>query len=32
MARARATFADLAQDGRVTETFEILTLSGWAKP
>jgi SAM-dependent methyltransferase len=32
LARARAAFADLAQDGRVTETFEILTLSGWAKP
>jgi len=32
LARARAAFADLAHDGRVTETFEILTLSGWAKP
>jgi SAM-dependent methyltransferase len=32
LARARAAFAELAQDGRVTETFEILTLSGWAKP
>jgi SAM-dependent methyltransferase len=32
LARARAAFADLAQDGRLTETFEILTLSGWAKP
>jgi len=31
LARARAAFADVAQDGRVTETFEILTLSGWAK-
>jgi SAM-dependent methyltransferase len=31
LARARAAFAALAQDGRVTETFEILTLSGWAK-
>ena len=30
--RARAAFADQASDGRVTETFEILTLSGWAKP
>jgi SAM-dependent methyltransferase len=32
LARAHTAFADLAQDGRVTETFEILTLSGWAKP
>jgi SAM-dependent methyltransferase len=32
LARARAAFRDHAdQDGRVTETFEILTLSGWAK-
>ena len=31
LARARAAFAALARDGRVTETFEILTLSGWAK-
>ena len=30
LARARAEFADLAdEDGRVTETFEILTLTGW---
>ena len=32
LARAHTVFADLAQNGRVTETFEILTLSGWAKP
>ena len=32
LARANAAFAELASDGRVTETFEILTLSGWAKP
>jgi len=31
LARAQATFAACAQDGRVTETFEILTLSGWAR-
>ena len=32
MARAHAAFAaQAASDGRVTETFEILTLSGWAK-
>ena len=31
LARAEAAFAEMAQDGRVTETFEILTLSGWAK-
>ena len=31
LARARAAFANLALDGRVTETFEILTLSGWAR-
>lgn len=31
LARAHAAFATLAQDGRVTETFEILTLSGWSK-
>lgn len=31
LARARATFADLADDqGRVTERFEIITLTGWA--
>ena len=31
LARARAAFADLADDqGRVTESFEILTLTGWA--
>ncbi|WP_423142419.1 methyltransferase [Parablastomonas sp. CN1-191] len=30
--RARAAFRDLADDdGRVTETFEILTLSGWKR-
>lgn len=30
LARARAAFADLADDqGRVTESFEILTLTGW---
>ena len=31
LARARAAFADLGEGGRVTETFEILTLSGWAR-
>ena len=31
LARAQAAFADLAVDGRVTEVFEILNLSGWAK-
>ena len=31
LARARARFDALASAGRVTETFEILTLSGWAK-
>lgn len=31
-ARADEAFAARAVDGRVTETFEILTLSGWAKP
>lgn len=32
LARAEAAFAALAApDGRVAETFEILTLSGWAK-
>lgn len=32
LARAHAAFRDHAdKDGRVTETFEILTLSGWAK-
>jgi len=31
-ARAQAAFADAADaDGRVTEQFTILTLSGWAK-
>ena len=30
LARARAKFADLADDqGRVAETFELLTLTGW---
>ncbi|MFC3099487.1 hypothetical protein [Altererythrobacter lauratis] len=30
MARARAAFAEMADsEGRVTETFEILTLTGW---
>ncbi|WP_432787403.1 methyltransferase domain-containing protein [Novosphingobium rhizosphaerae] len=33
LARAQQAFAEMADaDGRVTETFEILTLSGWAKP
>ncbi|WP_231468399.1 class I SAM-dependent methyltransferase [Novosphingobium sp. CECT 9465] len=33
LARARAAFAARADaDGKVTERFEILTLSGWAKP
>jgi hypothetical protein len=32
LARARAAFADVADaDGRVTERFELLTLSGWRK-
>jgi len=32
-ARAQAAFAEAADaDGRVTERFAILTLSGWAKP
>lgn len=31
LARALASFDSAAQDGRVTETFEILTLSGWRK-
>lgn len=33
LARAHAAFADKAdaETGRVTETFEILTLSGWAR-
>ncbi len=30
--RARAAFAARAVDGRLVETFEILTLSGWARP
>lgn len=30
-ARAEAAFAAVAEDERVTETFEILTLSGWKK-
>lgn len=30
-ARAMMAFSDMAQDGRVTETFEIVTLSGWRK-
>ena len=30
-ARAMLAFADQAVDGRVTESFEILTLSGWRK-
>lgn len=29
-ARAREAFADMAAEGRVRETFAILTLSGWA--
>lgn len=33
LARAQDAFAQLADaEGRVTETFEILTLSGWSKP
>lgn len=32
LARAQAAFAASAVEGGVTETFEILTLSGWAKP
>lgn len=33
LARAKAAFAARAEaDGKVTERFEILTLSGWAKP
>lgn len=33
LARAQDAFAKAADDqGRVTESFEILTLSGWAKP
>lgn len=31
LARAENAFAAMAEDGRVTETFEILTLSGWAR-
>jgi SAM-dependent methyltransferase len=31
LARANAAFASMCEDGRVTETFEVLTLSGWAK-
>lgn len=31
LARAIAAFETAAQDGRVTETFEILTLSGWKR-
>ena len=31
LARARAAFSDQGEGGRVTETFEILTLSGWAR-
>jgi SAM-dependent methyltransferase len=31
LARAQDAFAAQAVEGRVTETFEILTLSGWAK-
>lgn len=31
LARADMDFAAQAKDGRVTETFEILTLSGWAR-
>lgn len=33
LARAKSAFAARAEaDGKVTERFEILTLSGWAKP
>lgn len=31
LARARAAFAAAGTDGRTTETFEILTLSGWRR-
>lgn len=31
LARARAAFAAQASDGRTTERFEILTLSGWRR-
>ena len=31
LARARAAFAEAGKDGRTTERFEILTLSGWRK-
>lgn len=31
LARARAAFAAMAVEGRVRETFAILTLSGWAR-
>lgn len=31
LARARETFAAAGEDGRITERFEILTLSGWKK-
>ena len=31
LARARAAFAAAGADGRTTERFEILTLSGWRK-
>ena len=31
-ARAQAAFTDATEAGRLTETFEILTLSGWARP
>ncbi len=32
LARAHIAFDAMAEAGRVTETFEILTLSGWARP
>ena len=31
LARAQQAFAQAAQEGRVTETFEILNLSGWRR-
>jgi len=32
LARAEGQFAALAENDRVTETFDILTLSGWSRP
>lgn len=31
LARAREAFADAATDGKTTETFEIVTLTGWRR-